>query len=160
MPKKNISKVIETVKPYVPPAPVYEKEEPAEIIVHEIVTRVDEPKTPAKHGLFLGIYNQFPTMGYDFDGNQFEIGYLNDNGDQQGLIKGSIRLAESKDGYSLSNIGAIFLPGVADSPNIGVFIGAEQFLSPSISLTGDIVALTGNNKSYVPRGTFGAKLKF
>lgn len=160
MPKKNISKTIETVKPYIPPAPSYEKEEPAEIIVHEIVTRVDEPKPLPKHGLFLGIYDRLPTIGYDFDGKQLEIGYLNDNGDQQGLIKGAIRLTESKDGYSLSNIGVIFLPGVANSPNLGAFVGVEQFVAPNISLTGDIVALAGNNKSIVPRGTFGAKIKF
>lgn len=137
---------------------VLESEQPAREV--KIITKVVEKEKPMpSNGFYTGFSENYPVLGYDFGDLTAEIGYTSIASNQSGIIKGDWTFYRSEDKYTELKLAGAIYPGTA--PLYGILIGAEQYLTPSISISGYIAPIkTGDGVDIISSSAIGTKLYF
>lgn len=137
---------------------------PAPEVVKYVETKtveklVERPKPAPSKGFAAGIYGLYPTLSYAGTDYEIEGGYTSLLSDQSAIIRGAGNFWQSPDKWTTLKAGLSIFPG--DGPLCGLFVGAEQYITPSISLIGDIYPVKfGNDKTTIAEGTIGARSYF
>ena len=88
-----------------------------------------------------------------------EVGYSSINSDPQGIIKAGLVWASDYEDYTVLKTGIALLQD--NGSRIGCYVGCEQYIEKSISVTGDIYLLTiGENRTDILTATVGGKIYF
>ncbi|MBU1666767.1 MAG: hypothetical protein KKG92_15450 [Gammaproteobacteria bacterium] len=116
--------------------------------------------TELSNGLAVGFYGNVPILEAPAPFSKISFGYSDENGDYFGLIRIACPIIEIKKSFAFVNVGAA---AVVDNEVVsgGLFLGVQKYLSPSVSLLGDIYPWYGNADYYtIGTATFGAKIYF
>jgi len=124
-------KYIEPVAPWYPPAEIVESKP---IVQPVMITNVVEKEKPKpSEGLFIGIHEIYPTVGYDFGNFTTEIGYNSVGSNQSGLLNVTCPVYKSEDKWTTLMLGASYYPGT--TPLTGISVGAKINLTESAAIT-------------------------
>ncbi|MEA3493762.1 MAG: hypothetical protein U9R38_05190 [Candidatus Margulisiibacteriota bacterium] len=151
--KKDIRSVLE----YRHPADIVESQP---IVQPTIITNVVEKEKPKpSEGFYTGFSEIYPILGYDFGDLSAELGFTSIAGDRSGIIKADWTFWRSKDKYTELKLAGAMYPGTA--PLYGLLIGVEQYLTPSLSISGYIVPIkTGDGVEILSSSAIGMRLYF
>jgi len=120
---------------------------------------IEKEKLAPSQGFYTGFSENYPVLGYDFGDLSAEIGYTSIAEDQSGLIKGDWTFWRSEDKYTELKIAGAVYPGTV--PLYGVLIGAEQYLTSSISISGYIAPIkTGDSMEIISSSAIGGRIYF
>lgn len=123
----------------------------------EIAKQVVEQLRPIpKQGVAVGIYGGFPTLSYVGSDVEIEAGYTRILSDQRAVIRGAGNIWKSADKYTSLKAGLAIFP---DSiPCWGLFVGIEQFITPNVSVAGDMYPFqSGSGVTNLAIGVLGAR---
>lgn len=126
-------------------------------VIERTIEKAADKGAPSR-GFAAGLHGAYPELSYSWDVFDAGIGYMSVGGDQSGLVKVGMRVFESPDKWTAVKVGASAFPGT--EPSGGIFVGAEGFLSPSTSITGDIYPALSGGRTDICRAVVGGRLYF
>ena len=113
---------------------------------------------PSK-GFAIGIHSGFPTLIYSTKIWDVELGYTSINSDQKVLVKAAIGLAGDHDDYTVVKAGVALVED--NGTKLGLFLGCEQYIENSVSITGDIYLTNSDTvTTNFLTGVIGGRLYF
>lgn len=128
--------------------------------IEKIIERVVE-KAPAKvapsRGLAIGFCGNYPTLAYVGIDLEIEAGYTSRFSDASAVVRASGVFYASDDCWTQLKAGLGVFPG--DGPLWGVYAELEQFLAPSVSVSGSLWPIkSGNNQTIIGDAVVSGRL--
>lgn len=129
------------------------------IIEKPVITKevIKEPRPVPSEGLAIGMHGAMPKLAWKYGMLDISGGYTSLAGDQKALVKIVVPFYQSQDRWTQLKAGGAV---VLDSVNsYGCLLEVEQYLTPSVSVIGDVYLLRGSSTGTdIGVGALGGRL--
>ena len=115
---------------------------PIERTIERVVEKAPAKPAPAQ-GLALGFHGNYPTVTFVGTDLEIEAGYTSRFSDASAVLRGAGVAWASEDRYTLIKAGLAVFPG--NGPAWGVYGELEQFLTPTVSISGALYPIKSGN---------------